>query len=132
MKKLLLLLIIALPGLCLSQVNSAQGGKGGVLVPASAQSVLSFEIVDNGSSVSFFPMDGSGNAPEVVPANVEVTVVSLSTTEQHTEKDVAFKNGAFTVYPVRQYPAYMYSISYTLNGQQYAMKHRLQNAPKPR
>ena len=132
MKKLVFLFIIVLPALCFAQPDSGKGKRGGHLIPVSAQSALSFEIVDNGSTVSFYPMDREGNTPSVALENVDITVVALSTTVQLNEKNVQLREGAFTVPSSMDYPVYMYAISYTIDGKAYAVKHRLEGVGAPR
>ncbi|MBL7922875.1 MAG: hypothetical protein JNL88_01620 [Bacteroidia bacterium] len=137
MKKLLLSLIFSLvilaPLALQAQTDAvAKGKRGGYLVTSAEQNSVSFEIVDNGSEVKIFPCGPNGEMLSVVPTEAEITVVYLSTTIQHHEKEVQLTNGAFTINPPREYPIYMYGIRYIFNDQEFSVKYRIPGSPQPR
>ncbi|MBK7887406.1 MAG: hypothetical protein IPJ86_08910 [Bacteroidetes bacterium] len=124
-------LVMILPiGLMAQSDKLVKGKRGGYIVGGEQQ--VYFEIVDDGSKVNFYPCDMNGESLKVMPEMADITIVAIETTKQHFEKDVRINNGAFTVVPPRDYPLYLYSISYTFNDQQHAVKFRAPDAPQPR
>lgn len=135
MKKHLLSLIFTLAllipvGLMAQSGETAKGKRGGYL--ASGDQKLFFEIVDDGTKISFYPCDKEGNMLKVVPTEANVTIAFLSSTEVFNLQGVQLQDGAFTVVPTRTYPVYIYSLSYTYNDQQGAVKFRNPDSPQPR
>lgn len=124
------LMLIVPIGLMAQSDKIVKGKRGGYIVGGEQQ--VYFEIVDNGTKVSFFPCDVNGEKLKVNPSKAEITIVAIETTKQFNQKDVELNNGAFTVNPPRDYPIYMYGINYTFNDQQYGIKFRVPGSPRPR
>lgn len=128
---LLFLLSVMIPvGLMAQSGESAMGKHGGFLVTGEHQ--LSFEIVDDGTTVTVYPVDANGEAVKNAPEYVDISVVMVSTTEQSHMRDVKLTDGAYKVVPERPYPVYMYAVSYTYNDQKGAAKFRRPDVKHPR
>jgi hypothetical protein len=128
---LLFLLSIMIPTALLAQsVENAKGKHGGYLVTGEHQ--LSFEIVDDGTTITFYPVDTNGEAVKNAPELVDISIVMISTAEQVHMRDVRLTEGAYKVVPERPYPLYMYAISYTYNDQKGAVKFRIPGVKNPR
>lgn len=124
-------LALLVPVALQAQTPEAGKGKHGGFIVGGEQQVY-FEIVDDGTKITFYPCDKSGDILKVVPTVADLSVVYLLTTEQYQQKSVELNSGAFTMVPPRDYPVYMYSISYDFNGQHNAVKFRKPGSPQPR
>ena len=135
MKKHLLTLFfvlsILIPAGLMAQSGEAAKVKHGGYLTSSDQKVY-FEIVDDGTKISFFPCDKDGNALTNPPSEVDVVVIFLSTSETYSLKGVQLNEGAYSVSPERIYPVYIYSLNYTYNNEKGALKFRRPDAPTPR
>lgn len=135
MKKHLLSLFFVLallvPAGLMAQSGEVAKGKHGGYLTSNDQKIY-FEIVDDGTNISFYPCDKDGNALSTAPSEVDVTVAFLSSTEMYTMKGVQINEGAYTVSPQRIYPVYLYGLNYTYNNEKGAMKFRKPDSAKPR
>ena len=121
---LICLIAFLLPFASISKASSdeGKGKRGGVVV--GGQQDLYFEIVDDGSKVSFYPCDKDGNILTVVPTHAEVTIVYIATAEQYHQRNVALTEGAFTVTPPRDMKIYMYAVSCPYKDETVGVKYR--------
>lgn len=110
--------------------TTARGKRGGHLVKGDDQ--VYFEIVDNGSKVSFYPCDRNGDILTAVPTDADITIVYIATAVTHYEPDVKLSEGAFTIYPPREMPIYIYAIAYGPKENRTVVKFRDPSAPRPR
>jgi len=128
---LLFLLSLIIPfGVMAQSGEVALGKRGGFLVTSEHQ--LSFEIVDDGTTVTVYPVDANGEAVKNAPEYVDISLVMISTNEQSHMRDVKLTDGAYKVVPERPYPVYMYAVSYIYNDQKGVAKFRRPNAKNPR
>ncbi|MFN8153802.1 MAG: hypothetical protein U0Y08_05885 [Bacteroidia bacterium] len=135
MKKHLLSLFFVLAllipaGLMAQSGEAAKGKHGGYLVTNDQK--IYFEIVDDGSNVTFYPCDQKGEAIANPPAQVDITIASIAQDRTSVMKEVQLTNGTYTVTPERVYPVLIYGLNYTYNNEQGAVKFRNPDAPKPR
>lgn len=134
MKKTLLTIFVLFVAIFNSMSLLAQstgtGKRGGVIINAEQQ--LYFEVVDNGSNITFYPCDAEGKMLNVVPTHADITIVYIATSEQFHVPNVELNNGAFSVTPPRDLPIYMYAINGTFNNQSFGAKYRLPSAERPR
>lgn len=108
----------------------AKGKRGGYIMSDEQQ--VSFEVVTNGSTLKFFPCTTDGSALAEAPATADITIIAIETTKKLTQTEIPLIDGSFTVNYDLDYPIYMYSVSYTMNGQQNTMKFRVPGAPQAR
>lgn len=102
--------------------DAEKGKRGGLII---GQGSLRYEMLDNGSSVSFYPVSTSGTVLSAMPLSADITIVYQDTRQQNSFKGVVLQNGCFTVSPDREMPIYIYAISSELNEQTYAAKYRV-------
>jgi len=107
-----------------------KGKRGGYLVKGDDK--VYFEIIDDGTKVSFFPCDSKGDILTPAPVEAEITIVYLATAVTHFEPDVKLTEGAFTIYPPREMPIYIYAIGYGPKENRTVVKFRDPAAPRPR
>lgn len=128
---LLFLLSVMIPAGVMAQSGEAALGKhGGFMVTGELQ--LSFEIVDDGTTVTVYPVDANGEALKNAPEYVDLSVVMVATSEQFHFRDVKLTDGAYKIVPERPSPLYMYAVSYTYNDQKGAAKFRRPDVKHPR
>ena len=108
----------------------AKGKRGGHLLKGDDQ--VYFEIVDNGTKVSFYPCDRNGDILTAVPTDADITIVYIATSETYYQPDVKLSEGAFTIYPPRDMPIYIYAIGYGPKESRNVVKFRDPSAPRPR
>lgn len=118
----LIAFLIPVSSIALDSSEEGKGKRGGVI--AGGQQDLFFEIVDDGSKVSFYPCDKDGNMLTVVPTQAEITIVYIATAEQYHQRNVVLTEGAFTVHPPRDMKIYMYAISCSYKEETVGVKYR--------
>jgi len=118
----LIAFLIPVSSIASTSSEEEKGKRGGVIV--GGQQDLFFEIVDDGSKVSFYPCDKDGNMLTVVPTHAEITIVYIATAEQYHQRNVALTEGSFTVTPPRDMKIYMYAINCPYKDETVGVKYR--------
>jgi hypothetical protein len=132
MKKHLFTLILSLIFIVPMGLNAqstdgvAKGKRGGYIIGGEQQ--VNFEVVTSGSTLKFYPCTANGSALAEAPAVVDITVVGIETTQKVTQTEIPLQDGSFTVNYDLDYPIYMYSVSYTMNGETNTVKFRVPGA----
>ncbi len=104
----------------------AKGKRGGYMIGGEQQ--VNFEVVTSGSTLKFFPCTADGSALAEAPAVADITVIAIETSQKLVQNEVPLEDGSFTVNYNLDYPIYMYSISYTINGENNTVKFRVPGA----
>lgn len=129
MKRQLLFAIAILVGFIAPQFASAQnqndkvpanstpgiikGPHGGRVIGSDE---IRFELIDNGTTVSFYPVNKNGQVISAVPTVANCTIYYADLSQHYKLDNVALTNGCFTITPPREYPMFLYAIETSFNG----------------
>lgn len=125
-------LIFIVPTAIIAQTSESivKGTHGGYIM--NSNQPVNFEVVDTGTEIKFHTNNATSSTAKINITDVNITIVFLETTKTVAMENVTPVDGVYSVSPNRDYPIFMYSISYKLNGQDQAVKFRVPGSPQPR
>ena len=105
-----------------SPPESVKGPHGGMIIGSDN---IRFEMVDNGTTVCYYPVNKSGQISNSVPTVATCTIVYADLSQHYQQTNVQLTNGCFTITPPRDYPMYLYAIETSFNGAPIVAKYAL-------